>query len=386
MRLNSMNPVFLRLLREARAFARRRSIRHARAALRRAWKEAARQRPWRRRVLQPASFVAAHYSGPEGARDYKLFLPAGDAIIERPLVVMLHGCGQTPDDFAAGTRMNEHAQARGVMVLYPAQAPRSNQQRCWNWFVPADQQRGAGEPALLAAMTRHAMALHPVDPRRVYVAGLSAGGAMADILATEYADLYAAAGVHSGVRRGVAHDAVSAYAAMQGREPGAALHAALGWFFPGVRFAPSGEAKGVSRAAHATPTIVFHGDADETVHPRNGHGVIEALLERAGADVSASTLQMACGGRSVTRSVHRRSGASAREPALAEHWIVHGAGHAWSGGNGDGSYADALGPDASGEMLRFFAEHARASPSAHRITQPTANARGMTDAALAPSR
>ena len=120
------------------------------------------------------------------------------------------------------------AQERGVLVLYPAQAPRSNQHRCWNWFVPADQQRGAGEPALLAAMTRHAMALHPVDPRRVYVAGLSAGGAMADILATEYADLYAAAGVHSGVRRGVAHDAVSAYEAMQGREPGAALHAALG--------------------------------------------------------------------------------------------------------------------------------------------------------------
>ena len=354
-----MSDVFLRLLREVRAFARRRPLRRAGATLRRAWQDAARHGPWQRRVLQPASFAAGRYSGPEGERDFKLFVPAGDALIERPLVVMLHGCGQTPDDFAAGTRMNEHAQAHGVLVLYPAQAPRSNRHRCWNWFVPDDQRRGAGEPALLAAMTRHVMALQAVDPHRVYVAGLSAGGAMADILATAYPDLYAAAGVHSGVRRGVAHDVASAYAAMQGREPSAALHAALGWFFPGVPLTRADRANDASIADEdATPRIVFHGDADDTVHPRNGHAVIEALLERASAPVSASTVRLERGGRAVTRSVHRRSGAPMQAPSLAEHWVVHGAGHAWSGGSAEGSYADALGPDASQEMLRFFAEHA----------------------------
>jgi poly(hydroxyalkanoate) depolymerase family esterase len=379
-----MSPVFARLLREARAFAQRNSMRGARAVLQQAWDDA-RRGPWRQRVLEPARFDAARYSGPEGARDYKVFVPAGDAQIARPLVLMLHGCGQDPDDFAAGTRMNEHAQEHGLVVLYPAQATRSNHQRCWNWFMPGDQHRDAGEPALLAGMTRHVMALHGVDPARVYVAGLSAGAAMADILAHEYPDLYAAAGIHSGVPHGAAHDMASAFAAMQGHRHGSVLHATLGWWLGVPPVAPPAPSRH-SAPRVATPTIVFHGDADDTVHPRNGDGVIGALLERADAEIAASSVTASCGGRSVTRTVHRRAGASSREPSVAEHWVVHGAGHAWSGGDPAGSHADALGPDATREMLRFFAEHPRVVPAPRRFALPVLRRRALPASGLASPR
>ena len=161
------------------------------------------------------AFVDNTFTGAAGTRAFKLFEPAGFGGRPLPLLVMLHGCTQSPDDFAAGTRMNELAQAEGFFVLYPAQAPRSNAHKCWNWFVPGDQRRGQGEPSLIAGMTRHVVRSHPIDPARVYVAGLSAGGAMAAILAREYPDLFAAAGIHSGVPAGAAHDVASAFAVMK---------------------------------------------------------------------------------------------------------------------------------------------------------------------------
>jgi poly(hydroxyalkanoate) depolymerase family esterase len=278
--------------------------------------------------------------------------------------------------------MNVHAQEHGVLVLYPAQAPRSNHHRCWNWFMPGDQRRGAGEPALLAAVTRHVTALHAVDPARVYVAGLSAGAAMADILAREYPDLFAAAGVHSGVPHGAAHDAASAYAAMHGHRH--ALQAAFAWWLPSTPVAAPSARDGSD--ATTTPTIVFHGDADDTVHPRNGDGVIDALLERAGAEATSRTVSDRIGGRAVTRTVHRRVDGPLREPSLAEHWVVHGGGHAWSGGSGEGSHADPLGPDASREMLRFFAEHPRIAASMRRVVPPVPVARAVPASSLATPR
>jgi poly(hydroxyalkanoate) depolymerase family esterase len=356
-----MNPVFSRLLIEARQLARKGRLAKAGAALQKAWHDAGPiVRLRERRTLRPARFEAGTFVAGSEARDYQLFVPAGSMHIARPLVVMLHGCGQSSGDFAAGTRMNEHAQALGWLVLYPEQAPRSNRQRCWNWFEPGDQRRGGGEPELIAGMTRHVMTQHRVDPTRVYVAGLSAGGCMAHILAREYPDLYAAVGVHSGVPHGAAHDVGSALAAMQG--PGA-LHPFGAFAFLMPTSAPR-PGDGDATTGPPTPVIVFHGDADDTVHPSNGDKVILATLDRidAAAAVRATTVRVDAGGRRVTRIVHRHTEAEASAPGVAEHWLVHGAGHAWQGGSVEGSYADARGPDASREMLRFFAEHPRAAP------------------------
>jgi poly(hydroxyalkanoate) depolymerase family esterase len=241
---------------------------------------------------------------------------------------MLHGCKQNPDDFAAGTGMNALAEEEGCLVAYPAQAKNANGSNCWNWFQAGDQRRDGGEPSIIAAITREILRDYKVDPARVYVAGLSAGGAMAAILASEYPDLYAAAGVHSGLPTGAAHDVPSAFAAMsKGGAPGAA--------------------KGGNKSA--VPVIVFHGDNDKTVHPRNGHDV---LAQQADPKASAATVEKGStpNGRSYTRAVHR----DAAGKLVAEHWTVHGSGHAWSGGTRRGSYTDPKGPDASREMLRFF--------------------------------
>jgi poly(hydroxyalkanoate) depolymerase family esterase len=275
------------------------------------------------------TFLAGRFADGRMERDYKLYVPPQAGRRPLPLVVMLHGCTQDPDDFAAGTRMNDFARAQGFFVLYPAQSSRANPQRCWNWFKHSHQQRGRGEPALLAAMTRHLMARHEIDACRVYVAGLSAGGAMAAILGDAYPDLYAAVGVHSGLASGAARDLPSALAAMR-----------------------TGSAATSSRGS--PPTIVFHGDADTTVHPSNGDHVITAS---AGQPASAGEVERRSpsGGRSYTQRVHR----SAEGLVQAELWIVHGSGHAWSGGSRQGSFTDPSGPDATGEMLRFFLEHPR---------------------------
>jgi poly(hydroxyalkanoate) depolymerase family esterase len=276
-----------------------------------------------------SQFIAGSFVTKTGGRDYKLFIPSGAGQRPLPLLVMLHGCTQTPDDFAAGTAMNELAQAQGCYVLYPEQSSQANPQRCWNWFKHSHQQRSRGEPALLAGMTRQVMAQHPIDPDRVYVAGLSAGGAMAAILGNTYPDLFAAVGVHSGLGAGAASDLPSAFAAMQGR----------------AQPLPQGE--------EHLPTIVFHGDADATVHPANGK---QLAASRADSSVAPEVQpRQGAGGRDSTRSVHRDRAGRVR----AEHWVVHGAAHAWSGGSERGSFTDASGPDASAEMLRFFLEHPR---------------------------
>ena len=274
------------------------------------------------------SFTAGHFKNECGARDYKLFEPARDGRA-LPLVVMLHGCTQDPDDFARGTHMNALAREQGLLVLYPSQSQRANAQRCWNWFKHNHQARGKGEPAILAGMVRDIIATHDVDPARVYVAGLSAGGAMAAILGDAYPELFAAVGVHSGLPTGSATDVQTAFAAMSG----------------GARPAPRAPRHGV-----APPTIVFHGDADTTVNVVNGERVMHAAGVFAAADVRRGASAMG-----VAWSCRRY--VDARGVDRAEEWIVHGAGHAWSGGDLAGSYTDPRGPDASAEMLRFFLRH-----------------------------
>lgn len=288
-------------------------------------------------VPSVGNFVAKAFGNDAGSRVYKLYIPSRHEGEPRPLIVMLHGCTQSPDDFAAGTRMNFAAEQNNCFVAYPEQTAAANSSKCWNWFKSGDQQRGRGEPALIAGIARQVMAEHPIDPCRVYIAGLSAGGAAAAIVGEAYPDLFAAVGVHSGLACGVARDLPSAFSAMRGQHP-----------------APAPTTAGQTSDAIQVPTIVFHGDQDTTVHPRNGVEVVARA--RAGGHLQTIVeYGSVAAGHSYTRSIQSDVGGR----ALIEEWVVHGAGHAWSGGHSAGSFTDTKGPDATKEMLRFFLEHVR---------------------------
>ncbi|MEJ1158946.1 extracellular catalytic domain type 1 short-chain-length polyhydroxyalkanoate depolymerase [Prosthecomicrobium sp. N25] len=281
-----------------------------------------------------AQYLSRTFACAAGARAYRLYVPASLEGRPRGLVLMLHGCKQNPDDFAVGTRMNEKAQAAGLLVVYPEQPSAVNPMSCWNWFDPAHQDRDRGEPAILAGLAEAVAAEFDVPRTHVFVAGLSAGGAMAAILADVYPEVFAAAGVHSGLAAGAARDVPSAFAAMNG-SAGAA------------RPAPRRGSAGAARL------IVFHGTADRTVHPSNGEAILSGR-GTGGAPADAPQRGTSPDGRAYTRIVHRRPDGIAE----LEHWSIEGAGHAWSGGDRAGSFADPVGPDASDEMVRFFLDGA----------------------------
>ncbi len=289
-----------------------------------------------------AQFQEASYTNAAGSRRYKLFIPSAYCGQPLPLLVMLHGCKQSPDDFAVGTAMNALAEKEHWFVAYPAQAKAANASRCWNWFNAYDQRRGYGEPAIIAGLTRELVTKYGLDARRVYVAGLSAGGAMAVVMGRTYPDLYAAVGVHSGLPYAAAHDVPSAFAAMNGS-------------------APASEPKHAA-PPRMIPTIVLHGDKDKTVHPGNGERVtaqsaahIEQTID--GMARSATTVEEQAGrvrdGHAYTRKLYR----DANGVVIIEQWLVHGGGHAWFGGDSRGSFTDPKGPDASKAMIRFFTSH-----------------------------
>ena len=287
-------------------------------------------------------FTSGSHSHAALTRRYKLYVPAGltgTAGHPRPLVVMLHGCTQNPDDFAVGTGMNEQARAQGFCVLYPEQSPDANPQRCWNWFKHNHQRRGSGEPALIASMTQAIMKEHNIDPRRVFIAGLSAGGAMAAIVVDAYPEIFAAVGVHSGLPNGAASNVAEALALMSSGQSQKNGHIK--------------STQPLNPPQRLVPTIVFHGDQDRTVHPRNGEQVIASALGNAAAASHRVAQGVSAHGRRYTSATHHGDTGK----VLAEHWLVHGAGHAWSGGHAKGSYTDAKGPDATAEMLRFFFAH-----------------------------
>lgn len=300
-------------------------------------------------TVRPGQFVGRSHAGPAGARAYKLYVPSGQVAGEpMPLVVMLHGCKQTPDDFAAGTRMNELAERLGFLVVYPAQASHANSSGCWNWFKPRDQGREQGEPAVIAGITREVAARHAVDPRRIFVAGLSAGAAMAVVLGETYPDLYAAVGAHSGLPYAAAHDLPSAFAAMKGGTGP----------LPGM--APGGPRR--AAPANAVPTIVFHGDRDPTVDLCNGAQIASqarTLASDGGSGLAGLQARTERGTASGGRTFSRTTYTDVYGRTWVEEWLLHGAGHAWSGGDRRGSYTDPTGPDASAEMLRFFLLQAR---------------------------
>ena len=281
-------------------------------------------------VPEGAAYLARSFACAAGSRDYKVYVPSGAKARRLPLIVMLHGCTQNPDDFAVGTGMNRLAEERGFIAAYPEQPASANPSACWNWFDVAHQTRDEGEPAILAGVTRAVMAEFAVDPARVYVAGLSAGGAMAAILSAIYPELYAAAGVHSGLPRGAAADLPSALAAM--------------------RSSPARPARRASHTNGRVRTIVFHGANDKIVHPSNATAILADARAGLADPAQESILAGAAAGRTYTRTLVM----DGRGVLQAEYWAIDGLGHAWSGGSPEGSFTDAHGPDASREMLRFF--------------------------------
>jgi poly(hydroxyalkanoate) depolymerase family esterase len=280
-------------------------------------------------------FLSRSFSNEAGTRSYKLFIPSDYDGQPCPLVVMLHACTQSADEFARGTRMNRLGGRHTFLVAYPEQSVAANQSKCWNWFNRRDQQRDLGEPSIIAGITRQIAQDCAVDRKRVYVAGMSAGAAACAVLAAAYPDVYAALGVHSGVACGLAYDVSTALTAMNGGED-----------------APAGHFSQLHANNHRMiPTIVFHGDRDTTVHPRNADRfVAEAVTANLEKRVETGRV---LGGRSYTQCIYSDTSGQ----RMLEQWIVHGSGHAWSGGSPSGSFSDPQGPDASSEMARFFLLH-----------------------------
>lgn len=282
-----------------------------------------------------ASFTKHQFVFEGDPYPYRLYIPPSpvsdaDAAL-LPLVVLLHGCKQDALDFSHGTAMNDLAETHQAMVLYPEQITSGNAMRCWNWFDPSHQQAGRGEPGMIAALTRKMIAQQGADPDRIYVAGLSAGGAMAAVVANLYPHLFAAVGVHSGLAAGAAQSMMQAFSAMQEGAKG--------------------------NHTTALPTIVFHGTADQTVNPSNGVHVTQAAIaafKSEGLELVKSKAEVH---PRADQPTERTTYSDANGKPFVESWRITAGPHAWSGGKAHGSFTDPDGPDASAAMLAFFLQH-----------------------------
>ena len=310
---------------------------------------------WEARRREQGSWEKHTYHANAGRREYYVYTPAhyqpGSAV---PLLVMLHGCDEGPRDFAASTQMNELADQQHFIVVYPRQTIGDQPLKCWTWYNAANQCRDRGEAALLAGITQavqHNTARWTIDPQRVYVAGLSAGAAMAVILGATYPDLFAAIGVHSGLEYHAATTGPGAVQAMQDRGPDPLQQGHVAY-------------QAMGHAARVVPTIVFHGTHDLAVHPVNGDQVVQQWMETdrlvsQGAYTarfdkpSSDQRRRAPGGRSY----RVKTWTDASGKVVQAYWTVEGMGHAWSGGRARMPYSDPHGPNASLAMYQFFVDH-----------------------------
>jgi poly(hydroxyalkanoate) depolymerase family esterase len=293
-----------------------------------------------------------HLPLPNAKRSYHLYLPRRYAATKSwPLLVMLHGCKQDPVTFSSGTRMNQLADQQGFLVLYPEQRRWANLYRCWNWF-DSTAQRAGGEAALIAGMVREVIGAYGVDPRRVYIAGLSAGGAMTSIMASCYGDLFAACAVHSGLMYRAAESVSEASKAMK----------------HGSRASPENTAReAVAQKQFAfVPVMVIHGNRDATVNPVNADQVVEQFMAMARlsdggrAELTEFTSSEHGGDRYPYEIREYRSG----DNLLLRKVLVEGLDHAWSGGNGEHAFNDPHGPDASRMIWEFFTDFQRSEQKA----------------------
>ena len=260
--------------------------------------------------------------------------PAHDERGLAPLLVALHGAGQTPDDFAAGTDFDALAQGLGAYVLYPEQTRAKNSMRAWNWFLPEHQRREAGEPAAILALVDEMCARYPIDRSSVFVAGISAGGAMAAILAEQAPDIFSGAGIVAGVALHASHDVKSAFSAMHGEATVEDIASVL------THDAPDAPAYAHTRIS------IWAGAEDKLVDPGNA-GILARQFHR----LLGLNGQPAYEQRESARIARWRDQYG---NVRIELWQVPCMGHAWSGGTRRGSHTFPAGPSASAEMLRFF--------------------------------
>jgi poly(hydroxyalkanoate) depolymerase family esterase len=290
---------------------------------------------------------AGSYSAAAGTRAYRGYVPStytpGTAM---PLIVVLHGCTQTADSIRQLTRYDQLAEAKGFIAVFPEQPPSANFLRCWNFFLDAHMHRGTGEPSLIAGITNWVRQRYTVDPRRIYVAGLSAGGAMASVMGASYPDLYAAVGIGSGCE----YAATATCAGWRSSDPTKAAQAA---------YAEMGQ------RARVLPVIAFQGDKDFTVPPVNADQLVKQWTitadladdHVANGSVSGTPTTTLTGQVPNGRAYTTRYYADADGRELVQYWSVHGMSHAWSGGCSCALHADPQGPDATAAMYAFLMSH-----------------------------
>ncbi|HWE10686.1 MAG TPA: PHB depolymerase family esterase [Solirubrobacteraceae bacterium] len=291
----------------------------------------------------PGALTSNSFTNGSGTLAYQLYVPSTyKAGTSMPLVVALHGCTESADVFRQLTRWDQLAEQKGFIVLFPQQSSGNNQFECWNFFQSADMSRGSGEPAIISGMTQMVQQKYTVDTKRTYVAGLSAGGAMSSVMAATYPDIYAAAGIGSGCE----YAASATCAGSKSADPTQAAQSAY---------------SAMGSYARVMPVILFEGDQDTTVPPVNAQQAVQQWQSTDGL-VSKSSMPAAAmnvtngtapGGQTYTIS-HYGDG---QGHEIIQSWLVHGMGHAWSGGSSSEQYADPSGPDETAAMYAFFTAH-----------------------------